>query len=218
MSQPMFSRRALIVEDDAFTRALLAQVLGSLDCVTASAADGAEALAVSAEFDPDIAMVDLDLGEGPNGVDVINQLVTDSPWLACVLMSSHDDWRMVDSRSELAGDNTVFVSKQQLHDLTALTDVIDAAVAGVQLSVGAPARNAKIKITTKQAELLRLLALGLSNESIAEDRQCSVRAVERALNRLYTALGVAGDPNRNARVLAVRKYLDGQVYTSGRGM
>ena len=66
-------------------------------------------------------------------------------------------------------------------------------------------------ITRSQAEVLRLMADGLSNAAIAEQRGCSVRALERVNARLYAALGVKDDADANARVQAVGMYRDGRV-------
>jgi DNA-binding NarL/FixJ family response regulator len=69
----------------------------------------------------------------------------------------------------------------------------------------------KITITTNQAEILRMIADGLSNTAIAEARGITLRAAEALIQRTFVALGVNGDSTINPRVVAVRKWQQGKV-------
>jgi DNA-binding NarL/FixJ family response regulator len=69
----------------------------------------------------------------------------------------------------------------------------------------------KITITASQAEILRMIADGLSNASIAKERDITLRAAEALIQRTFLALGVNGDPSVNPRVVAVRMWHQGKV-------
>ena len=56
-----------------------------------------------------------------------------------------------------------------------------------------------------------MLADGLSNASIAKERDITLRAAEALIQRTFIALGVNGDPNVNPRVVAVRMWQQGKV-------
>jgi DNA-binding NarL/FixJ family response regulator len=73
------------------------------------------------------------------------------------------------------------------------------------------ASSEKITITASQAEILRMLADGLSNASIAKERDITLRAAEALIQRTFIALGVNGDSNINPRVVAVRMWHQGKV-------
>lgn len=73
------------------------------------------------------------------------------------------------------------------------------------------ASSEKITITASQAEILRMIADGLSNASIAKERNITLRAAEALIQRTFLALGVNGDPNVNPRVVAVRMWHQGKV-------
>jgi DNA-binding NarL/FixJ family response regulator len=73
------------------------------------------------------------------------------------------------------------------------------------------ASEEKITITASQAEILRMIADGLSNASIAEARGITLRAAEALIQRTFAALGVNGDPSVNPRVVAVRMWHQGKV-------
>ena len=62
-----------------------------------------------------------------------------------------------------------------------------------------------------KAEILRMIADGLSNASIAEARGITLRAAEALIQRTFAALGVNGDPSVNPRVVAVRMWHQGKV-------
>ena len=63
--------KALLIDDDDFTRLLLSSTLKDLGYqVIADAATAAGAIKAATEHSPDLAIVDLDLGEGPTGIDV----------------------------------------------------------------------------------------------------------------------------------------------------
>jgi DNA-binding NarL/FixJ family response regulator len=69
----------------------------------------------------------------------------------------------------------------------------------------------KLVISSNQAEILRMLADGLSNASIARERGITLRAAEALIQRTFVAMGVKGDPNLNSRVVAVRLWQLGKV-------
>jgi DNA-binding NarL/FixJ family response regulator len=69
----------------------------------------------------------------------------------------------------------------------------------------------KIIITSSQAEILRMVADGLSNSAIADARGITLRAAEALIQRTFVALGVNGDSTINPRVVAVRIWQQGKV-------
>jgi DNA-binding CsgD family transcriptional regulator len=67
--------------------------------------------------------------------------------------------------------------------------------------------GAVARCSARQLELLRMIALGYSNERIARERGTGVRAVEQLIHRTYARLDLRGDSDANARVQAVRAYV-----------
>jgi DNA-binding NarL/FixJ family response regulator len=61
-------------------------------------------------------------------------------------------------------------------------------------------------LTPAQFELLRLIAMGYSNDQIAQERGVTLRSVESLVNRLFVALGLSSDARSNARVKAAMLY------------
>jgi two-component system, NtrC family, nitrogen regulation response regulator NtrX len=79
--------RALIVDDEANMRLMLEAVLADEGFEVRQAASGAEALTAIPTFEPDLALVDLVLGDGPNGMAVLEQMRARHPDLVVVMMS-----------------------------------------------------------------------------------------------------------------------------------
>lgn len=202
-------RRALIVEDDDFTRALLVTAVESLDFDVEQAASAAEALSVIPDFDLDIALIDLDLGDGPTGLDTLAYIREEAPWAAAVILTSHRSISLAVPQAPLQEPGLVHVVKSDINSVAVLSDAIGAAIERVPYA--AQTADGVYAISGKQAEVLRLIADGCSNEEIARRMELTTRSVERRTSSLYRSLGVDADPKVNSRVEAARLYATGKV-------
>ena len=63
-------RRILIVEDDTFIGSLIAGALRSEGFDSLLASSSVDAKQALKKFDPDVVIVDIDLGDGPSGFSV----------------------------------------------------------------------------------------------------------------------------------------------------
>jgi DNA-binding response OmpR family regulator len=74
----MSATRVLIVDDDALIRASMAEVLSSEGYAVTEAADGADALRLASEVEPEIVLLDLAL-PGHSGIEVLKVLQAERP-------------------------------------------------------------------------------------------------------------------------------------------
>jgi DNA-binding response OmpR family regulator len=81
--------RVLVVEDEAFIRLLVAETLTSQGFDVRVASSAVEARGVVAEFDPTVAVLDIELGQGPTGLDLANALRLTAPEIAFVFLLTH---------------------------------------------------------------------------------------------------------------------------------
>lgn len=205
--------RALVVDDDAYVLALVSSVVSDFGYEVRCAASGTDAITTAADFDPDVILIDLDLGPGPNGIEVIEHIWLDSPWVAAVLVSSHPSPALATDMSARAhGNKIAFAVKSDITDPSLLESILDKAIGGQAFNLSSNSSDL-VSLTQRQAVLLRLLAEGLSNEAIARAQHCSTRAVEQSLARLYARLGIEPSPDINQRVTAVAMYRDARVTT-----
>jgi DNA-binding NarL/FixJ family response regulator len=72
-------------------------------------------------------------------------------------------------------------------------------------------------LTTREREVLTLVAQGRSNDAVAEHLLVNVRTVETHMANILTKLGLPAEPGTHRRVLAVLTYLRMQASEAGRG-
>jgi DNA-binding NarL/FixJ family response regulator len=65
------------------------------------------------------------------------------------------------------------------------------------------------RLTSREREVLALIAQGRSNAGVAEDLVVTVAAVERHVTSIFDKLGLRQSPDQHRRVLAVLTYLQG---------
>lgn len=198
------SGAVLVVDDDDFTRTLVATMVEAFGLdVVASASAVTEAMSLAHERQPNLAVVDLDLGEGPTGVDLAHGLRTLNAKIALVMLTSygHPTW-MGQHREPPSG--TRYVVKGEVKDRQILADAISSALAD-PLANDASARR-RTPLSESQWEILRLVASGFSNAEIARRRSITDDAVNRAISRLTKQLDIDAGKEGNTRVLLAQAY------------
>lgn len=207
MPDPGFPRKALIVEDDAMTRSLLASLLvvGGFD--VRSCATSREALALFEKFDPDVLVVDIQLGEQPNGAQLATALTASAPGLGVVVVSHYPGPRAAGIGQPLP-PGAAFVNKAEVETAAVLLDAIESALDDTRAPMvrEASSQSELEGLTAVQLEVLKLIAMGCSNAEIARRRGVAKRTAEESVQRVYAALGIGESGERNARVEATRIY------------
>lgn len=201
----------LIVDDDDFTRMALTAVLATLDYeVAAQAATVVEAMDFARSSQIDIALIDLDLGEGPTGIDLAHGLRTLQPVMGVLILSSYADPSFIGRRSRPLPDGAEFLTKQELGDARVLATALARALEADDAPAGpATARTEQLpSLSESQIETMRLIAAGYSNAEIARRMWITEAGVNRAVTRLVKQLGLDVTRERNPRVLIARAYAD----------
>lgn len=199
-------KRVLIVEDDAFTRMTLATVVASLNYdVAGQAGTVVEAMDCARADRPDVALVDLDLGPGPTGIDLAHGLRNLLSDIGIVILSSYADARVMGKRARPLPPGALFVSKRDLSDASVLDEAITVSLTA---DAKAPVFSPGVDLTDSQLELMRLVASGLSNDEIAGRLWVTEPSVRRAITRLLRKLEIEPSDARNARVQLARAYTD----------
>lgn len=197
--------RVLVVEDDRFTRAMLQTVLSAQGFDVVAACERASQALAAQSAGVDVALLDLDLGPGPSGIDVAYALRARQRDIGLVFLTSFSDPRVKDPSGRPLPVGSRFLVKSRLDD----TDLLRSAVLDAQRTP-LRAERATIerqRLTMNQLEVLRLVAAGSSNASIAEEHGISEKAIERTLARIIEALEIDRDAG-NTRVLLARAYAE----------
>ena len=203
------NRRILIVEDDALMGDLISQTLRSREFDVEHARNAGEALRIARQFDPDAAVLDVDLGVGPDGFQVAEALVRESPGVAMVFLTNLPDARFSSHPSARVHERAAYLRKSNLADSNELIAAVDAAL---RERVEDTYRHDRVasrpfaQLTAAQFDVLRLVSEGLTNDQIAELRAVSVRSVERMLSRICAEIGVPAE-HKNPRIEAARIFI-----------
>ena len=204
--------RVLLVEDDDFTRNVVREMLVASGIEVEQVASVAQAIESLDGFDPHVVVTDLDLGHGPDGADLLTKIADERPWIGMVVMTAHASPELAINDASRIPEHAGYIVKSELNSIQKLITLIEESIIMPGNFTGNDvAGDEKITITSTQAEILRLIADGLSNASIAQTRGISLRAAEALVQRTFAALGVNGDPDINPRVVAVRMWQQGKV-------
>lgn len=199
--------RVMVVEDDSFSRATLKAALQLQGIeVIHDTSNIASAIKISRTSSPDAAVIDLDLGVGPNGIDLAIGLRKSNPTIGIVLLTGFVDPRLLDPGITKLPRGTQYLVKQRVANIESVLKAIDEsiAVAGSNKS-SLDGRLPSMNLPAAQLETLRLIALGYPNEKIAKERGISEKSVEQAISRLVAHFDLAND-NKNKRVELARIY------------
>jgi DNA-binding NarL/FixJ family response regulator len=212
MNSDQRSIRVLLVEDEDFTRTMVGEMLGASGIRVLSVASVAEALKSMDEFDPHVVLTDLDLGHGPDGADLLTKVAAERPWTGMVIMTAHASPELAINDASRIPEQAGYIVKSELHSIQNLISIIEESIIMPGNFNGSDSGSEeKIIITSSQAEILRMVADGLSNSAIADARGITLRAAEAMIQRTFVALGVNGDSTINPRVVAVRIWQQGKV-------
>lgn len=188
--------RILVCDDHAVVRAGLLALLDSAPDieVVGEAGTGEEALALAAKLAPDVVLMDLQLGEGIDGVETTRRLATAPNSRAHVLVLTTYDTDADITRAIEAGATGYLLKAERPDELFA---AIHAAAEG-RTALSAPVadrvmahlRRPRPTLTDRERDILAQLARGIGNRDIARALYISEATVKTHLRRIYDKLGV----------------------------
>ena len=160
---------------------------------------------------PDAAVVDLDLGPGPNGIDLAISLRRRRPGMGIVILTSYEDPRLIGPKIPNPPIGTEYLVKRSVGEVETLYRSIQKSIVNAsQISkLEASVANHSIEladVTESQLDTMRLLAKGLSNSEIAKLRHVTEKSIEQSIARLVSHLKIPRGPETNQRVQVSRLY------------
>jgi DNA-binding NarL/FixJ family response regulator len=204
-----FTRKVLIVEDDQFMGSLIAQALSNAGFQTLHATSAVEAKRSIAALDPDIALIDIDLGDGPNGLDLVHMLLRTYPGLKLVILSTLADAKSAGLEALDVPAGVTYLRKSLIHDVHEFISTIELVIGDKNPEIRQDLEVARLfaGVSKVQREILHMMSLGLSNREIASRRKVSLSNIEQRLTEIYRALDIAKSEATVPRVEAILKYL-----------
>ncbi len=209
--------KIVVVEDELFYNSIISkaltqegdiQVLGSYTSVQQASKE-------IPLLQPDVALIDIELGSEINGIDLALELRDELNNLGIVLLSNHIkiSFANILAREKLKG--WAYLLKKSLEDITTLHRAIFSVMQGEivldeKLVQKLSDANTTDVLTPRQQEILGLVSQGYINLAIAEKLNLSRRSVENQLNDIYDKLEIK-NKGINPRVKAVLMYLENQI-------
>ncbi|OYO16055.1 DNA-binding response regulator [Enemella evansiae] len=194
--------RVLIADDHALFREGLRALLETAGVdVVAEAADGSQALALARDTRPDIALVDVQMpgpGIGPL-VDALRDQVP-ATRIAVLTMHTADDLADDLERRGVLGWFGKSLGHRPL--VAGLLAVAEGTPVRMNPRSVDPIRARTAGLTPREAQVLRLVARGLSNKEVADQLYLSEATVKRHLSTLYRKLGASNRVDALSRAIA----------------
>ena len=204
--------KLLVADDHHVVRTGLVTLLeGSDITIIGEASNGEEAVAKSNQLSPDVVLMDIRMLEG-DGLTAIEQLHANAPSMPVVVLSTYDNPTYIARSLALGAKDYVLKGSPREQLVTA----IQRAFAGQEPapdSIVHPvkevmerrklAANEDVPLTNREMQVLRHLALGLSNRDIGQSLSISVETVKEHVQNILRKLQVSD--RTQAAVWAVKK-------------
>jgi len=215
------SKIAVILADDhPLIRKAIKSILDEQDDidVVAEVGDGEGAIRLAAELYPDVVIMDISM-PNMNGLEATRQIKVKCPDVAVLVLTVHSDNEHVFRIFEAGAAG--YLTKSAFGDEVA--QAVRAVVAGdavlsppilkqilkhaFKYSVKPIASDVGEKLTTRESDIFRLVARGMSNKDIANQLGISLRTVKGYLGNIFSKLEV------NSRTEAVIKGFRSGIIT-----
>lgn len=193
--------RVLLADDQRVVREGLGTLLGLLDGIelVGTAADGDEAVRLAAELEPDVVLMDLRMPR-TDGVEATRRLAERGPSPRVVVLTTYADDTSVlgalraGARGYLTKDAGADDIRAAIEAVVRGEAALDPAVQHhVVAALSSPQPSAPALpdgLTPREAEVLGLIAQGLTNGEIAAALVVSEATVKSHVNHLFAKAGV----------------------------
>lgn len=200
-------RRVMVVEDEPLVASLLSKALEAEGFEVRTCDTAADARSLVEAFDPDGALIDIHLGQGPSGLHLGHILHQTHPHIGLVFLTKYQDPSAAGLSEWGFPKGSAFLSKDTIAETSTLVTALQSVLDGGKELRDPEPQSPLAKLTKVQLEILRLTALGLTNGAIARYRSTNERTVEQRLQSVYQALNIPINADVNPRVEAVRHYI-----------
>jgi DNA-binding NarL/FixJ family response regulator len=208
------SIRILIADDHEVIRTGLASLLAGSDIeIVAEAANGKDAVKQAEKFKPDVVLLDIRMPDG-DGLATLEKLRSKVPESRVVMLSTYDNPTYIARAVALGASDYVLKGSTREDLLTTIT----AAAQGESPSRAGELRRVagamklrqvvdddEVPLTQRETQVLRHVALGLSNREIGRSLEISVETVKEHVQNILRKIAVSD--RTQAAVWAVRKGL-----------
>ena len=209
------SVRVVVADDHEVVRCGLVNLLDGTDVeIVAEASSGEAAVSLARKHKPDVILLDIRMAPGNDGLKALEKIRNDAPSVRCIMLTTFDNPTYI-ARAVASGAHDYILKGCSREEL--LESIMGAASGQLPLRAGELRRVATtmanrvvtpdpdVALTQREMQVLRHVALGLSNKEIAQSLTISVETVKEHVQNILRKLAV-GDRTQ-AAVWAVRRGL-----------
>ena len=192
----------LIADDHPLVREALHRALDVEEDmeVVAEAGDGEEAIKLASELRPSVVVMDIVMPK-VNGIEATRKIKEIVPDTAILILTAYDDEEYVLGLLD-AGAAGYLLKSARGRDLVGAVRAIRAGESVLHPNIiarllkratVAPVREKKAQglLSDRESEVLRLVALGITNKDVAEELSLSQRTIKAHLTSIFNKLNVA---------------------------
>jgi DNA-binding NarL/FixJ family response regulator len=169
---------------------------------------------------PDVVVTDIRMppGHSDEGIQAARRLRETKPDLGVVVLSQYSDPSYALALLDTGSAGRAYLLKERVHELEHLVAAIRTVseggslidpkvVEGLVADRARAATSPVSELTAREREVLRKMAEGENNASIAEDLVVTEQSVEKVIHSIFMKLGLTWEPAVHKRVKAVLLYL-----------
>ncbi len=211
--------RVLIAEDQKILRDTYLHTLEEAPniSVVGSVADGEAAVAEARQLQPQVVLLDIQMPR-LNGIEAAKQIREFLPEVGVVILSHYSQRQYAEAFLRDGTAGKAYLLKTTLNDPAELIRAIEVVtergailapeIQDELLHLASTSPQAQLNsLTNREQEVLRLMAEGYTNISIAHKLSISERTVESHVNNIFAKLDLTSEAARNPRVMAVLTFL-----------
>jgi len=211
--------RVVIGEDETLLREGLSLVVTRAGFeVVAAVGDATALVAATLGASPDLAITDIRMppDHTDDGLRAAEEILRAAPGVAVLVLSQHVNREYALELVEARTGGVGYLLKHRIAAVDEFVDAMRTVASGgsvvdpdlmAPLIAARPVDDPVARLTDRQREVLRLMAAGRSNASIADELVITEKAVVRHVSHVYDELGIPQTQNDHRRVLAVLRYL-----------
>jgi DNA-binding NarL/FixJ family response regulator len=168
--------------------------------IVAQAADGEEAVKLATELSPDIVIMDIEMAN-VDGVEATKRIKAGRPEVSVLALTIHDDEEFVEAMFEAGAAGYLLKSSYGEELLQAIRTVrlgefvLDSHIGPrvlqklrVHSGKKTPANEPRV-LSTRELEVMKLVAQGMTNDEITNSLGISLNTVKRHLMEIFSKLG-----------------------------
>ena len=208
------SIKLLIADDHELIRTGLASLLaGSNIEIVAEAANGKETIKLAEQHKPDVILLDIRMPDG-DGLGTLEKLRVKVPGSRVVMLSTLDNPTYIARAVALGASDYVLKGSSREDLITTLEAAADdespskagelRRIAGA-MKIRQVIEDDDVPLTQRETQVLRHVALGLSNKEIGRSLEISVETVKEHVQNILRKIAVSD--RTQAAVWAVRRGL-----------